>query len=265
MSTARPATSRRERHPEGPGQVGAGPAQDTTRDADQDEREQRADVDQVGQRRRGRRSRRSTAIAIPAIRVIRCGVPYVGCTFASDRGSSPSRAIANADPALAEHQDHRDHDQADAGADRDQVAHPVDPGGVEGGGQRRLVLGVDVRVVLDAGHDQADRGVQRGARSPASRGCRSGTSRCGFLASSAVVATMSKPMNAKKTTAAPAMTPPMPEHRRLVAEQRGDQRQVAEAALGVGHRLRVGDERRPVRRCRRRRCRRRSRWRPRPA
>ena len=37
-----------------------------------------------------------------------------------------------------------------------------------------------------------------------------GTSRCGFLASSAVVATMSKPMNAKNTTAAPATTPAMP-------------------------------------------------------
>ena len=37
-----------------------------------------------------------------------------------------------------------------------------------------------------------------------------GTSRCGFFASSAVVATMSKPMKAKKTIAAPAITPAMP-------------------------------------------------------
>ena len=37
-----------------------------------------------------------------------------------------------------------------------------------------------------------------------------GTSFCGFLASSAVVATMSKPMKAKKTMAAPAITPPSP-------------------------------------------------------
>ena len=34
-----------------------------------------------------------------------------------------------------------------------------------------------------------------------------GMSRCGFLVSSAVVATMSKPMNAKNTIEAPAMTP----------------------------------------------------------
>ena len=37
-----------------------------------------------------------------------------------------------------------------------------------------------------------------------------GTSRWGFFVSSAVVATTSKPMKAKKTIAAPAMTPPMP-------------------------------------------------------
>lgn len=34
-----------------------------------------------------------------------------------------------------------------------------------------------------------------------------GTSRCGFLVSSAVVATTSKPMNAKNTIDAPASTP----------------------------------------------------------
>ena len=37
-----------------------------------------------------------------------------------------------------------------------------------------------------------------------------GRSRCGFLVSSAVVATTSKPMNAKNTTAAPDTTPAMP-------------------------------------------------------
>ena len=37
-----------------------------------------------------------------------------------------------------------------------------------------------------------------------------GTSRWGFLVSSAVVATMSKPMNAKNTRAAPATTPAKP-------------------------------------------------------
>ena len=37
-----------------------------------------------------------------------------------------------------------------------------------------------------------------------------GTSRCGLLASSAVVATMSKPMKAKNTIAAPEMTPATP-------------------------------------------------------
>ena len=36
------------------------------------------------------------------------------------------------------------------------------------------------------------------------------TSRCGFLVSSAVVATMSKPMNAKNTIEAPANTPYQP-------------------------------------------------------
>ena len=38
----------------------------------------------------------------------------------------------------------------------------------------------------------------------------SGMSRCGFWVSSAVVATMSKPMKAKKTIAAPATTPATP-------------------------------------------------------
>ena len=37
-----------------------------------------------------------------------------------------------------------------------------------------------------------------------------GTSRCGFLVSSAVVATMSKPMNAKNTIDAPASRPYQP-------------------------------------------------------
>ena len=37
-----------------------------------------------------------------------------------------------------------------------------------------------------------------------------GRSRLGFLVSSAAVATMSKPMNAKKTIAAPAKMPPTP-------------------------------------------------------
>jgi hypothetical protein len=37
-----------------------------------------------------------------------------------------------------------------------------------------------------------------------------GRSRCGFLVSSAVVATTSKPMKAKNTTAAPATTPAKP-------------------------------------------------------
>ena len=37
-----------------------------------------------------------------------------------------------------------------------------------------------------------------------------GTSRCGLWVSSAVVATMSKPMKAKNTIEAPAMTPAMP-------------------------------------------------------
>ncbi len=37
-----------------------------------------------------------------------------------------------------------------------------------------------------------------------------GMSRCGFLVSSAVVATMSNPMNAKNTIEAPAMTPARP-------------------------------------------------------
>ncbi len=37
-----------------------------------------------------------------------------------------------------------------------------------------------------------------------------GRSRCGFLASSAVVETASKPIYAKKTTAAAAMTPEKP-------------------------------------------------------
>ena len=37
-----------------------------------------------------------------------------------------------------------------------------------------------------------------------------GRSRCGFLVSSAVVATTSNPMNAKNTSAAPAKIPPMP-------------------------------------------------------
>jgi hypothetical protein len=36
------------------------------------------------------------------------------------------------------------------------------------------------------------------------------TSRCGFLVSLAVVATMSKPMNAKNTIEAPASTPYQP-------------------------------------------------------
>ena len=37
-----------------------------------------------------------------------------------------------------------------------------------------------------------------------------GTSRCGFLVSSAMVATMSNPMNAKNTIEAPASTPYQP-------------------------------------------------------
>ena len=37
-----------------------------------------------------------------------------------------------------------------------------------------------------------------------------GTSRCGFLVSSAVVATTSNPMKAKNTIAAPAITPAIP-------------------------------------------------------
>ena len=37
-----------------------------------------------------------------------------------------------------------------------------------------------------------------------------GTSRCGFLVSSAVVATMSKPMNAKNTIEAPGQHPYQP-------------------------------------------------------
>ena len=37
-----------------------------------------------------------------------------------------------------------------------------------------------------------------------------GRSLAGFFVSSAAVATMSKPMKAKNTTAAPAMTPPQP-------------------------------------------------------
>jgi hypothetical protein len=37
-----------------------------------------------------------------------------------------------------------------------------------------------------------------------------GTSRCGFLVSSAVVATMSNPMNAKNTSAAPVKMPVTP-------------------------------------------------------
>jgi hypothetical protein len=37
-----------------------------------------------------------------------------------------------------------------------------------------------------------------------------GRSRCGFLVSSAVVETASNPMKAKKTMAAPLMTPPKP-------------------------------------------------------
>ncbi|CNH68265.1 Uncharacterised protein [Mycobacterium tuberculosis] len=37
-----------------------------------------------------------------------------------------------------------------------------------------------------------------------------GTSRCAFLVSSAMVATMSKPMNAKNTIDAPARTPYQP-------------------------------------------------------
>ena len=37
-----------------------------------------------------------------------------------------------------------------------------------------------------------------------------GTFRCGSFVSSAVVATMSKPMNAKNTRAAPAITPAKP-------------------------------------------------------
>ena len=37
-----------------------------------------------------------------------------------------------------------------------------------------------------------------------------GTSRCGFLVSSAMVATMSKPTNAKNTIEAPASTPYQP-------------------------------------------------------
>ena len=91
-----------------------------------------------------RRSPAIAATATPVIAVMTYGVPNLGCTLARPRGQQPVAGHREADPGLAEHQDHRHDDQADAGADGDHVAHPVDADGVEGGRERRGVLGVDV-------------------------------------------------------------------------------------------------------------------------
>ena len=72
-----------------------------------------------------------------------------------------------------------------------------------------------------------------------------GMSRCGFLVSSAAVATMSKPMKAKKTSAAPVKMPLMPNgagREAEVLQQRRRSTLAPLAACGAGRR----DERRVV-------------------
>jgi len=141
-------------HPEGARQVGTPAPQQHDPDADQDEREERADVDKVGQLRQvdeaGDESDRSGGdqrdpLGSPVLRVHPGESPWQHTVARHGEG----------DAGLSEHQDHTHDGETDTGTEGHDVADPRHPDGGERGRERCAVIWVDGAVALHAGDDQA--------------------------------------------------------------------------------------------------------------
>ncbi|SKV42173.1 Uncharacterised protein [Mycobacteroides abscessus subsp. abscessus] len=151
----------------------------------------------------------ATATRKPTISVIRIGVPCEPVR-ASSRGSSPSRHIAKITricPSISTMTTVVSPANAPTAITLAAQSTPlrwnaVDRFGWESATRRSLYLTMPESTTVTATYRTVT--MTNEAMMPR------GTSFCGFRVSSAVVATTSKPMNAKKTIDAPASTPNQP-------------------------------------------------------